>query len=44
MFMTVLVLSMWGLGVSNVCDSTSASYVGLGVGNIVKVLVLSMWG
>ena len=27
--MKVLVLSMWGLGIGNVCDSTSASYVGV---------------
>ena len=28
MFVTVLVLAMWGLGVGIVSDSTSASYVG----------------
>ena len=27
--MTVLVLAMWGLEVGNVCDSTSAIYVGV---------------
>ena len=29
MFVTVLVLAMWGLGVGIVCDSTSAGYVGV---------------
>ena len=34
MFVTVLVLAMWGLWVGNVCQSTSVIYVGLGVGNV----------
>ena len=29
MFGIVLVLSMWGLGVGNVCDSFGAIYVGV---------------